>query len=485
MSKILIFNFFAQIPPPLSFSFHFLSLPFGSFAVLRSVESCGNEDANLRVAEGAILRTPSEAGEKTVTRANSLKGEEDETLPGSADTVAAAAAAAAAVNSAVAGAAGAAALAAGSETGPDGKDGDVISAAQEEEEEEEEEEGRISAEPAQQESSSAASNTTEDFTLPSSALLQRSNAMIEQTGGECRSSSARSAQSRRSLPGPIRGSHGSLPSSARSVRSTSSTGTGTNTNTVSAVKAKSRLGQGSTAAVTRAPSSNPKARSKSKAKLKAKAKAKTRAKPKTKSPGSNGTDAAPAPAPDPKLLALATAGAEILPPFGVLRVTLDTEDDVSKLVEALDDGYKLIVTDLKAAATALGEKTCGLLFQALVVQGVAQKESGNQPSNTPILPPSPEKKDSIMHVGREDNVAGKGKINLKKVPGGRKAAAMLAARAMNVVQLLRIKLEDDGDLAQAKKTLLNCKAFFSKLRDVGAELGYTSLHATVAQLNAI
>ena len=449
------------------------------------MESCGNEDANLRVAEGAILRTPSEAGEKTVTRANSLKGEEDETLPGSADTVAAAAAAA--VNPAVAGAAGAATLAAGSETGPDGKDGDVTSAAQEgeEEEEEEEEEGRISAEPAQQESSSAASNTTEDFTLPSSALLQRSNAMIEQTGGECRSSSARSAQSRRSLPGPIRGSHGSLPSSARSVRSTSSTGTGTNT--VSAVKAKSRLGQGSTgtAAVTRAPSSNPKARSKSKAKLKAKAKAKTRAKPKTKSPGSNGTDAAPAPAPDPKLLALATAGAEILPPFGVLRVTLDTEDDVSKLVEALDDGYKLIVTDLKAAATALGEKTCGLLFQALVVQGVAQKESGNQPSNTPILPPSPEKKDSIMHVGREDNVAGKGKINLKKVPGGRKAAAMLAARAMNVVQLLRIKLEDDGDLAQAKKTLLNCKAFFSKLRDVGAELGYTSLHATVAQLNAI
>jgi len=331
----------------------------------------------------------------------------------------------------------------------------------------EEDEGRSSAEPAQQDSTTAASSTAEDFTLPSSALLQRSNAMIEQRERESppsvRSSrsarSARSHGSRRSMPGPIRGSHGSLPSSARSGASTTSIAAASTK--TKAKKSKSKLGKGATTT--------------------AKPKTKTKMKSKTKSPS-----AAPAqPSPDPKLLELATAGAEILPPYGVLRVTLDTEDDVTKLVEALDDGYKLIVDDLKAAATALGEKTCGLLFQALVVQGVAQRVAGNQPSNTPILPPSPEKKDSNMHVGREDNVAGKGKINLKKVPGGRKASALLAARAMNVVQLLRIKLEDDGDLAQAKKTLANCRTFFSKLGDVGKELGFASLHETVQQLNAI
>ena len=180
-----------------------------------------------------------------------------------------------------------------------------------------------------------------------------------------------------------------------------------------------------------------------------------------------------------KLLKLATASADILPPFGVLRPMLNTDDEVRNLVTDLDDGYKLVGTDLKAVATALGETTCGLLFQALVVEGVAQQEAGTN-QRRPLL----KRRGSLMHVGRPDNAAGKGKIDLAEVPGGRAATALLAARALKVVQLLRIKIEDDGDLGQAKKTLANCRTFFCKLEAVGRSLGHATLLQTMVQMDS-
>lgn len=207
-------------------------------------------------------------------------------------------------------------------------------------------------------------------------------------------------------------------------------------------------------------------------------KKKTKAK---KKPTSTHAPAAPAPL-DPKLVELLATGSEILPPFGVLRVTLETEKDLKQLVAAIADGNKLIATDLQKAATGMGEKTRGRLFQALVVEGVKQLNSSKKPHpKVPLLPPSPKKNEAAMYAGREDNAAGKS-LNIKKVPGGRKAGRLLAARVMNVVQLLRIKLEDDGDLLQAEKTLSNCQDFFAKVKLVGQELGHTSLHATVMQL---
>ena len=98
-------------------------------------------------------------------------------------------------------------------------------------------EGRTSVEPAQQES---ILTINDGFTIMNSVLLHRSHAMIEQRDV----STGSPKSSPLSTPGPIRGSHGSLPSSTKckqSVASTSSETAETSETVGAAKKQKSRL----------------------------------------------------------------------------------------------------------------------------------------------------------------------------------------------------------------------------------------------------
>jgi hypothetical protein len=62
---------------------------------------------------------------------------------------------------------------------------------------------------------------------------------------------------------------------------------------------------------------------------------------------------------------------------------------------------------------------------------------------------------------------------------------LLAARATNLVQLLRIKLEDDQDLDLAAKTLQTAVEFFEALARSSNELGDTTTHMTLLRLDAM
>jgi len=145
---------------------------------------------------------------------------------------------------------------------------------------------------------------------------------------------------------------------------------------------------------------------------------------------------------------------EIEPPFGVLRPKLEPEANFEIAKVWVADSVKLLAVDLPAAAAAVGlGPTLGLTFQALLKRASAESVSATG--------------DGTMYADREDRAAGAA-VDLDLVPGGAAGASALAVRSSKLVELLRIKLEDDGDLGQASKTLRDCTQFFDKLKEKAA-----------------
>jgi hypothetical protein len=144
---------------------------------------------------------------------------------------------------------------------------------------------------------------------------------------------------------------------------------------------------------------------------------------------------------------------EIEPPYGVLRPALTPAPSFDAAKAWVADSKALLEVDLPAAAKAVGHSTLGPTFQALL--RLASKEATNAQG------------DGTMYADRDDRAAGQS-VELSLVPGGAAGASQLAVRSSKLVELLRIKLEDDGDLGQACKTLRDCTFFFAKLGEASA-----------------
>lgn len=182
----------------------------------------------------------------------------------------------------------------------------------------------------------------------------------------------------------------------------------------------------------------------------------------TKTKAAQNEAMSPMPKNDDELARLSSVLLEIEPPFGVLRPSLTSKSDFAKATTTVSDCISLLNSDLPAAATALGQPTLGLTFQALL--GRASEEE-SEAKNTTLAVSS-----GAMYASRDDRAAGAA-LDLNKLPGGISAATALAARTGALVRLLRIKLEDDGDLAQARKTLRDCRQFFDKVRVLAGNEG--------------
>jgi hypothetical protein len=147
---------------------------------------------------------------------------------------------------------------------------------------------------------------------------------------------------------------------------------------------------------------------------------------------------------NPRFLALASRLFEIEPPTGILRVPLYSAGDVEVARARVTDGARLINDDLPRAARALGQPTIGPLFQSLLRRHFNDLDGSNQ---------------GAMYASRDDRNGG-AEIDLATIAADE---ADLAHRTVAVVELLRIKLEDDGDLLQASKTLHEASGFFTEL----------------------
>ena len=74
-----------------------------------------------------------------------------------------------------------------------------------------------------------------------------------------------------------------------------------------------------------------------------------------------------------RFAALQTPVSELMPPFGVLRVQVNTQAELVQLETAVADAALFLSIDLISAAAKLEMETRGKLFQALVQQGVSEK----------------------------------------------------------------------------------------------------------------
>jgi hypothetical protein len=147
---------------------------------------------------------------------------------------------------------------------------------------------------------------------------------------------------------------------------------------------------------------------------------------------------------NPSLNSLCSLLLEIEPPTGVLRIPLVTKDDLHVAKTRVADGAQLINCDLRKAAATIKQPTIGPLFQALLCRR-ATADSG--PSGA-------------MYASRDDRCGG-ARLDLSAIAD---VADSLSQRSVDIVQLLRIKLEDDGDLDQASKTLRDITTFFDQLK---------------------
>ena len=138
---------------------------------------------------------------------------------------------------------------------------------------------------------------------------------------------------------------------------------------------------------------------------------------------------------------------EIEPPFGVLRRVLHTKADVEVARDGTLQAIGVIVTARAAARLELRGVSVGAVWQALLQRGTEG-----------LGPP--------MYCTRDDRGGeeGRGQSLLDPLP----AADMLAAGAAEACALLKIKLEDDNDLALATGVLGQCLLLFATLDAIAA-----------------
>ena len=173
------------------------------------------------------------------------------------------------------------------------------------------------------------------------------------------------------------------------------------------------------------------------------------------------------------LAALAPVLIEIEMPTGVMRLPLDSDPEIAAARANVDVCRDFVANELPAAAKDVGEKVAGPTFQALLVhayrdQAVDRAEPGMMAGDGATA----RQKKCSMYAVREDRAAG-ASIDLLGIPGGASRADALASKAKMLIEMLRIKIEDDGDLGQASKTLRDITSFFEKLGTACRKQGIT------------
>lgn len=148
---------------------------------------------------------------------------------------------------------------------------------------------------------------------------------------------------------------------------------------------------------------------------------------------------------------------------GVLRPNLNSEEDLHAVDVQLTRCLTFVAEALPAAAQALGIQPKGLVLQALQARagcGRGSPAPAPRPSRVYAAPlawqglerPSAAQLDSIL---------------------GEAEAQRLANAANELQQLLRVKVEDDGDLALAKKVMEDCRRFLKGLAACAQHRGVT------------
>lgn len=126
----------------------------------------------------------------------------------------------------------------------------------------------------------------------------------------------------------------------------------------------------------------------------------------------------------------------------LLRPKMNSEDDLQQVTDQMSRAIHFIAESLPHAAETLGVQPVGLVFQALLLR--AGLGRGN-----------------LTQVELE-RILGEGKVE------------KLAWAARELCELLRVKVEDDGDLSLALKVLEDCKRFFRALALVAQGRGTSS-----------
>lgn len=127
----------------------------------------------------------------------------------------------------------------------------------------------------------------------------------------------------------------------------------------------------------------------------------------------------------------------------VLRPKLHSENDLAQVGDQVSRAIHFIAESLPHAAETLGVQPSGLVFQALLLR--AGLGRGNLALSVELEP-----------------ILGEGK------------AEKLAWAARELCELLRVKVEDDGDLSLAMTVLEDCKCFFRALAVVAQGRGISS-----------
>lgn len=135
----------------------------------------------------------------------------------------------------------------------------------------------------------------------------------------------------------------------------------------------------------------------------------------------------------------------------LLRPKMNSEDDLQQVTDQVSRAIHFIAESLPHAAETLGVQPVGLVFQALLLR--AGLGRGN-----------------LTQVELE-RILGEGKVE------------KLAWAARELCELLRVKVEDDGDLSLALKVLEDCKRFFRALAFVAEGRGASSFHLLEVLIN--
>ena len=186
------------------------------------------------------------------------------------------------------------------------------------------------------------------------------------------------------------------------------------------------------------------------------------------------------------LAELAAVLIEIELPTGVMRLPLDSDPEIAAARTNVDVCRDFITSELPAATRDVGETVAGPTFQALLEHGCWDLDQAVDSGGSVVAAAAAvgdgdgagarQKNSSTsslqMYVVREDRAVG-ASINLLEIPGGAPRADKLASKAKMLVEMLRIKIEDDGDLGQASKTLRDIASFFEKLTAACRKQGIT------------
>ncbi|CAE8720364.1 unnamed protein product [Polarella glacialis] len=123
---------------------------------------------------------------------------------------------------------------------------------------------------------------------------------------------------------------------------------------------------------------------------------------------------------------------------GLLRPDLTSSATLAEVDAKLSSALAFLEESLPKAGEMLQVKPLGLVFQALLLRaGVGRGAFGASPEG--------------LSAERFDEVLGK------------ETADQLAASSLQLCELLRVKVEDDGDLALARRVVEDCRRFFRAL----------------------